>query len=56
MRFLSPYRYIFGIVINTISLLSIFYLIFFAPDTSIEAVANIATAIASMTDAITKRL
>ncbi|CAH2750162.1 hypothetical protein AH0325V1_3908 [Klebsiella pneumoniae] len=56
MRFLSPYRYIFGIVINTISLLSIFYLIFFAPDTSIETVANIATAIASMTDAITKRL
>ncbi len=56
MRFLSPYRYIFGIVINTISLLSIFYLIFFAPDTSIETVANIATAIASMTDGTVAKL
>ena len=50
MRFLSPYRYLFGIVINTI------YLIFFAPDASIETVAEIANAIAGMAGAITKRL
>lgn len=56
MRFISPYRYIFGIVINTISLLSIFYLIFFAPDTSTETVAEIAKAIAGLAGAITKRL
>ena len=56
MRFLSPYRYLFGIVINTISLLSIICLIFFAPDASIETVAEIANAIAGMAGAITKRL
>ena len=55
MRFLSPYRYIFGIVINTISLLSIIYLIFFA-HASIETFAEIANAIAGMAGAITKRL
>ena len=48
MRFLSPYRYLFGI--------SIIYLIFFAPDASIETVAEIANAIAGMAGAITKRL
>lgn len=58
MGFLSkfPFRYTFGIVINTVPLLITAYLIFFAPDTSIESVAKIALMLTRMAENLTKQL